>query len=272
MNRRRLSVSSWSLHQTLGGMRVTEPGDSPNGFPTTHKSALPLLELPRQVAHHGIETLELCHFHLPSTESEYLAQLREQLELNRIELWSLLIDGGNLNGPQTKRDFEWICRWIEVAAELGARNTRVIAGQGPPTNENLCASIKQLGRLADFASERGVRLMTENWFSTMGTPASVRRVLDELNGKVDLCLDFGNWSGMGKYSDFVSIAKYATSCHARADFGMSGLLDEGDFRRCLTLMAASDFHGPFTLIPSGRFDDEWVAINQSARVARAFCE
>ncbi len=270
MNRRRLSVSSWSLHQTLGAMPITAPSDKANGFPDA--SALPLLDLPRQVAKHGIETLELCHFHLPSTQSDYLAQLREQLEAHRVELWSLLIDGGDLNGPNRERDFEWICKWIEVAAQLSARNTRVIAGKGAPTDENLSASIAQLGQLSHLAHQRGVRLMTENWFDTLGTPTAVHRVFHELEGQLDLCLDFGNWHSGSKYSDLASVATYATSCHARADFGMSGLLDEADFRRCLELTVAADFHGPFTLIPSGRIDNEWVAINEAARVARQFCE
>ncbi|BCM90378.1 hypothetical protein IAD21_02230 [Abditibacteriota bacterium] len=270
MNRRRLSVSTWSLHQSLGAMPVTGPGDKANR--TASATALSLCDLPRQIARHGIETLEICHFHLASTESDYLAQVREQLEHNRIELWSLLIDGGDLNGAQAERDFEWIHGWLEVAAQLGARNTRVVAGQGPPSDENLSASIKQLHKLAAIAEAQGVRLMTENWFATLGTPEAVHRVFQELDGKLDLCLDFGNWRGATKYSDIASIAPYATSCHARADFGMLGLLEETDFRRCLKLTVAADFHGPFTLIPSGRIDNEWIAINEAARVARQFCE
>ena len=46
---RTFAVSSWSLDGSL-------------------QSGLPLLELPAQLAEHGISTLELCHFHLPSTE------------------------------------------------------------------------------------------------------------------------------------------------------------------------------------------------------------
>src|SRR5579859_7169213 len=77
---RRLSVSTWSLHRTLGrpdiyGVEV--------GFhiPTaTHgKGALLLLELPARLATFGIHTLELCHFHLPSLDPGYLAELHSEL-------------------------------------------------------------------------------------------------------------------------------------------------------------------------------------------------
>jgi sugar phosphate isomerase/epimerase len=270
MNRRRLSVSSWSLHQSLGAMPITGPADEANG--PASAAAKSLLDLPREIAKHGIGTLEICHFHLASTESDYLAQVRKQLEENRVELWSLLIDGGDLNGDYAERDFEWIRAWIEVAGRLGARNARVITGKGQPNDKNLSASIAHLSQLVEVADKSGVRLMTENWFATLGTPEAVHRVFDELKGQIDLCLDFGNWHNATNYSDLASIAPYATSCHARADFGPSGQLDETDFRRCLELSVAADFHGPFTLIPSGRLDHEWVAINEAARVTREYCE
>lgn len=274
MNKRRLSVSSWSVHHLLGALPITGPGDAANSAALLSPEAVSLLQLPRLAAKHGIETLEICHFHLLSTQDDYLSQLRAQLQENRVELWSLLIDGGDLNGPNAARDFAWIQSWIEVAAKLGARNARVIAGQEAPTEENLATSIGLLNQLADFANSLGVRLMTENWFATLGTPDAVHRVFGELKGRLDLCLDFGNWEGAGKYDDLASIARYATSCHARADFRGSGELDETDFRRCLQLTVEADFHGPFTLIPSGYRGEggEWVPINEAARVAREFCE
>lgn len=268
---RRLSVSSWSLHHALGAMPITGPADEPNS--STPPGTLSLLDLPRAVAHHGIKTLEVCHFHLPSTEKDYLLRLRAALEENGVELWSLLIDGGDLNGAHAARDFDWIGRWIEVAEDLGAHNARVIAGQGAPTAENLAQSISMLKQLAGYAGRCGVRLMTENWFDTVSTPEAVHHVFAELEGQLDLCLDFGNWDNhTHKYDDLASIARYATSCHARADFRSFGELDETDFRRCLELTVDADFHGPYTLIPSGSKGDEWAALNIAANVARPFCE
>ena len=268
---RRLSVSTWSVHRALGSMPITGPADQPNS--TQPPGALLLEELPRQIAHRGINTLEICHFHLPSTSDDYLAQLREALEESRVELWSLLIDGGDLNGPDAQRDFDWIQNWIEIAGKLRAKNARVITGQGDSTPENLAQSVAALGRLARVATQHNVRLMTENWFGTLSTPQAVHHVFAELEGRLDLCLDFGNWDDHAdKYSDLSLIARYATSCHARADFGSSGELGKSDFRRCLQLCVDADFHGPFTLIPSGKVENEWAAINEAARVAREFCQ
>lgn len=268
---RRLSVSSWSLHHALGSMSITGPSDAANS--SSPEGALSLLGLPREIAHRGIGTLEICHFHLPSTSDAYLAQLRASLAQSRVELWSLLIDGGDLNGADAKRDFDWIANWIEVAGKLEAKNARVITGQGAPSEDNLAQSVSMLRQLAQVAKRNNVHLMTENWFNTLSTPSAVHHVFAELGDELGLCLDFGNWdSHPNKPDDLSSIARYATSCHARADFKAPDELDETDFRRCLEICVEANFHGPFTLIPSGDKGDEWAAVNEAARVAREYCE
>lgn len=271
MNHRRLSVSTWSLHHALGDMPITGPADAANS--PASSGTLSLLDLPRETVGHGISTLEICHFHLPSTDEDYLARMRASLEENKVELWSLLIDGGDLNGAHAERDHVWIADWFAVAKDLGARNVRVIAGQGKPNEQNLAKSVAMLKELSDYAKRCGVQLMTENWFDTVATPDAVHHVLERLDGTMNLCLDFGNWDDRAdKYADLASIAPLATSCHARADFKAPDKLDEADFRRCLELTVEAGFHGPYTLIPSGAKGDEWAAIDIAASVARLFCE
>lgn len=55
----RIAVSSWSLDRTLGSPR--------DGVPTT--AGVPLLELPAALRAHGYDTVQLCHFHLPRTDT-----------------------------------------------------------------------------------------------------------------------------------------------------------------------------------------------------------
>src|SRR6266567_9478904 len=94
---RRFSVSTWSLHRTLGrpAMYGVEAGFH---IPTaTHGGgALSLLELPARLTAFGIRTLELCYFHLPSLDPGYLAELHAALQAAQVELFSLLIDDGDI--------------------------------------------------------------------------------------------------------------------------------------------------------------------------------
>jgi hypothetical protein len=258
----RLSVSTWSLHRTLGRPSIYGPaaGDAvPAREPAP--GALPLLELPAQLAAFGIHTLEICHFHLPSRDAAYLAELRSALAGAGVELFSLLIDAGDITDPQHGgRDLAWIAGWIDVAAALGATCARVVAGQAQHDAGAVDRACQGLRQLADYASARSVRLMTENFQELMAGPATVHYVLDRLAGDLGLCADFGNWRGPGKYADLAAIFPRAESCHAKCEFDAAGQPDRADYIRCLELAQAAGFRGPYTLIYSGPSADEWAGL------------
>ena len=127
----RLSVSTWSLHRTLGPTYWDSPAkpsrdrEEPYG-----PGLLELLDIPARIAEFGINTLEICHFHLPSREPAYLNDLRSALDSAGVELFTILIDDGDITHPEhSARDLAWISGWIETAGQLGARCARVIAGK-----------------------------------------------------------------------------------------------------------------------------------------------
>lgn len=271
-NQKRLSVSTWSLHHQLGAPPIYGPSAEFPSFDPT-----PLLKLPAQLAAFGIHTLEICHFHLPSREDEFLAQLRAELEKHHIELWALLIDDGDiddgdLNSPEhATRDQNWIESWLPIAAKLGAKNARIIAGKGKPTPENLAQSITALTSLANTADSLGLQLLTENWFDLTGTPAATIHLLEAMQGRLGLCLDFGNWGGPSrpeKYAELAQIALYARSCHTKAFF-QNGEINREDYEKVLDITREADFNGPYTLIyDSG--GDEWRGLEAEREVVEPY--
>ncbi|PQV64077.1 Sugar phosphate isomerase/epimerase [Abditibacterium utsteinense] len=257
---KRLSVSTWSLHNHLGAPKICGPE-----YPQTTFDSQKLLQLPAQIAAFGISTLEICHFHLPSRDAAFLAEMKSELQLNGIELWTLLIDGGDLNHAQNAaRDAKWMASWFSVASQLGAKNARVIAGKGAPTPENQAQSVAALQDLAPQSEALGLRLLTENWFDMTGTPAATLQLLEALDGKLGLMMDFGNWKGQGKYEDLAQIAPYAESCHTKAAF-QNGQIEREDFVQCLEITKAANFQGPYTLIyDSG--GDEWQGLSAEREI------
>jgi hypothetical protein len=253
----RLSTSTWSLHRALGVTYPDAPGSPNTGAAETYGTgSLTLMELPARIAAMGIRTLEICHFHLPTREKHYLDELRGALDTAGVELWSLLIDNGDVTHPQYgARDQEWIASWIETAGALGAKRTRVIAGKSSPTPESLERSRAALTELAEHGKQVGVRVMTENWFGLLSTPAAVKLLLGSVD--VGLCADFGNWSGPTKYDDLGAIFPLAESCHAKCSFPAPEQPDRADYERCLKLTREAAFDGPYTLIYDGPGDDEW---------------
>jgi len=268
----RLSVSTWSLHRALGRPASYGPDRGLQIPAATHsRGALTLLEVPARIAAFGIHTLEICHFHLPSRDRSYLDEIRDALRSVGVTLFSLLIDEGDITDPiHAGRDRAWIGGWIETAAALGAERVRVIAGKSPPAAESLDLSRQGLLALAQQAQAHGVRLMTENWLPLLSHPQVVCTLLEQLNGEVGLCLDFGNWSGTTKYADLAVIAPYAESCHAKAHFSAPQNMERADYVRCLDLMRDADFAGPYTLIYDGPDDDEWAGLALEQAVVREY--
>ncbi len=244
-----LAVSSWSLHRELGPMYW----DPKAPDQTWGEGRLTLLDAPAVVAQMGVPNLEVCHFHFPRTDPEYLAELRARLDDAGVRFLTLLIDTGDLTASDSdarQRDMEIIRGWIEVAAQAGAAQVRVIAGDAEPDADGVALqrSIAGLGELAAYADSLGVRVITENWHQLTMRPEHLLTVLNALHGTVGLCADFGNYKGSTKYDDLRAILPRANTIHAKADFPEPGVLDREDFGRCLELARTAGFDGQYVLI------------------------
>jgi sugar phosphate isomerase/epimerase len=240
----RLGVSTWSLNNSLSG-------------------GTPLLDIPAQVAAHGLSKLEVCHFHFPSTDTDYLARFRAAIADSGVEFYTLLIDEGDLTHSdpvERQKAIVSMCRWIDIAAECGAARVRVSAGNEFPTPENLRLSIIGLEEVCRYAKSVGVDIVTENWHALLDHPAEVISVMASLQGELGLKMDFGNWGGNRKYDDLAKIGPLAVCTHAKAAFIAPGVMDETDFARCLAICQEAEFSGPHILIFSDP-GDEWTSLD-----------
>lgn len=263
VDQRCVSVSTWSLHRTLGRPAPYGPANDGPGHTASllTPGSVALLDLPQKLAERGISTLEICHFHLPERTPDYLTSLRRALDAAEVELWSLLIDGGDVTDPvYGERDQQWIASWIDTAHILGASHARVSAGKSAPDARSLEASKQAMSHLCRFARSRDLRLMTENWQTLLSSPDAVLELLESMGGELGLCLDFGNWEGEGKYHDLTAIAPLAESCHAKCRFDEAGQPDRDDYIRCLDILEFAGFDGPYTLIYDGPDSDEWAGL------------
>lgn len=241
-----LAVSTWSLHRALDRGEMT------------------LLDIPAQAAAHGIGRLEICHFHFPSTEASYLAELRSALDAAGVQFFTLLIDDFDLTDPdlaQRRHAAEMIDVWLNIAGSCGAKRARVIAGRQPPNKQTLELSILGLEARCQQASNVGVQVVTENYQALLAGPAEVAAIMNALGEKIGLMLDFGNWKGPDKYASLAQIAPYATSTHAKAHYPAANQMDREDFIKCLEICQGAGFSGPHSLIFDGP-GDEWSSLDQ----------
>ncbi len=259
----RLSISSWSVHRSLGSCwyEPSNDGTLANAARLPAGRAMPLIALPATIAAHGIATLELCHFHLPSIDLAYLAELRSAIASAGVELFSVLIDTGDITHPdptQRDTDLRITRQWIERAGLLGATHVRISAGDATATPQTIKLSADNLRDLAKYARNFRVRVITENWKTLSKRPAALLEVLDRCEGEVGLCADFGNYAGDARIEDLKTIIPRATSIHAKAPRDANGAMNLEEFRHLLEFARQNSFDGPCSLIYGGAGDNsEW---------------
>ena len=255
----RLAASSWTFNGALGkvwyetledGSRMNQNGD--------HPATLTLLELPAFIAQNGIHVLEICNFHFPSTDADYLAQLKSSIESTGVELANVLIDTGNLSNPdedQWRADIEMCKSWQDVAVKLGAKGVRIDCGTEDPNPESIKRSADALRELADYGAQIGLTTTTENWRATSVEADNLLTIVKQVDRPLKLCVDFGNAAKTAdKYATMEQLLPYATSLHCKGNFD-GNQLDVAEFERSLSLVKNAMFEGHIALICDGSEDE-----------------
>ncbi|MCC3373982.1 sugar phosphate isomerase/epimerase [Cohnella sp. REN36] len=271
-----LSVSTWSLHRLLGPLRWTA-WDAKAGEHRSHEQPQPqkltLLELPAELAARGYRAVEICHFHFPSVEASYLAQLRDAFANASISFDTLLLDYGDLTAEDVKRrqaDFALMRRWIEIAAAAGAKQIRIVAGEAQPDDADAIRhSAEALQSLAVYGDSQGVRVITENFKSLTSKGSSCLSLLKQAGDRLGMITDFGNFSGSAKYEELAMILPHSVSVHAKAHYDEKGFPDVAEYVHCLDTVRASGFDGAYVLIYDGP-GDMWAGLDRVKRLVEPY--
>ena len=284
----RISTSSWSLHRALGSPPLFGPGQPFPASPSAD-AAISLLDLPAALAQANINTLEIVHFHFPTADAAYIDDLKAAVGEAGIELFSVLIDAGDITLPDEAaraEEMAWIRSWLDVTAQCGATHARVVGGCQPVERDNplgqaalvdhplVQCSAQGLRQLADYAAEIGVKVITENFRETTSRADQVLAILELCEGRVGLCADFGNYKGADRYDELAALFPKADSAHVKALYDGKGNADGDEFRHSLGMLAEAGFDGPMSLI----FDtalhgnsSEWDNLEGMRSVAAPFC-
>jgi sugar phosphate isomerase/epimerase len=232
-----------------------------------------LLEIPKEAAGRGYQSIEVCHFHFPSKEPAYLEQLRKAFSDAGVSLDTLLLDYGDLTSADESRttaDMKLCREWIDIASLCGAKQIRLVAGEAEPTND---AAIRQsaeaLLELAKYAASRNVRVITENFKALTSTGENCLKLLTITGDAVGMITDFGNFAGVAKYEEIAMTAPYSVSIHAKAAYDESGYPNEAEFVSCLEAVKATGYNGAFVLIYDGP-GDMWDGLDRIKQIVEPY--
>jgi hypothetical protein len=147
-------------------LKVPDEADNPN-------RTLELFDIAQMIADkYGVHKVEFQHYHIPSTESSYLKELRSHIEKSKSRMTQINLEfsGLNMSAPRLRdrlMAIDLTKSWIDHAVMLGAQ--RVMINQGSqggtspvmPTHENKVYGIPALKAMADYGRSKGIIVSVE---------------------------------------------------------------------------------------------------------------
>lgn len=137
-------------------------------------------------------------------------------------------------------------RSIDIASQLGCRWARPLPGKDRP---NMAIHVASYRELCDYAAERDVQLLVENFGWMQSDADSVANLVKAIGKNVAAGVDTGNWdSNELRYQGLAKSFPLAATCDFKARrLGPRGEHQEYDLRRCFQIAWQAGFRGPWAL-------------------------
>lgn len=235
--RRQVGVTMSSLARQTGG---AGPGKTS------------MLDWPRILRDElDLRVIDLNSSVLESLEPGYLERVRRAADdagcvLTNMKVNRSDVDIGHADIEVRRRAVAEMKRWIDASALLGLRWARPLPLKSPPDMPAYVASYREL---ADYAAQRRVQMLVENYGWMESDAESVPRLLEAIGRDVAPCPDTGNWSSDEvRYAGLARMFPRAVTCDFKArELDPDGGHAAWDLRRCFAIGWEAGFRGPWCL-------------------------
>ena len=220
-----------------------------------------LLELPRILRDElDMAVIDLNTSSLASTKPAYLERLRRNAadagcRLTNLKLNQRDLDMNNPDRDIRERALRAYERSIDAAALLGLKWARPLPRPDRPDMKIHVASYR---RLADYAAQRKIVMLVENYGWMQSDPNSVVELVKMIGDNVAAGPDTGNWNSNAiRYQALETTFPSAVTCDFKArKLGPAGAHAEYDLRRCFRIGWKAGFRGPWCLEHANRNTSE----------------
>lgn len=199
----------------------------------------------------GMRVIDLNTSSLASREPGYLDRCRASAEKAGCVFTNLKLNqrGLEMDSPDAalrKRAMDEYRRSVVAAARLGCRWVRPLPLARPPHMKHLVAACREL---ADYASERGVGLLIENYGWMQGDADAMPQLIKAIDRKTAASPDTGNWnSNTVRYVGLKKAFPLAVTCDFKTrTLGLKGEHPLYDLKRCFEISWTAGFRGPWCL-------------------------
>lgn len=216
------------------------------------KGQFSLLELPRILRDElDMKVIDLNTSSVASYAPSYLEKVREAARdagcvLTNLKLNQRGLDMNSRDPDVREKAIREYKRSIEAASKLGCRWARPLPLKEKPDMSRHVAAYREL---ADFAAERDMQMLVENYQWMESDPNSVVTLIRKIGHGVAACPDTGNWKDNDtRYAGLKATFPIAVSC----DFKARAISADGshplyDLKRCFSIGHEAGYRGPWCL-------------------------
>jgi len=248
----RIAVSSWSLHNYFRATR-----DRSSRLPG---ATLVLLDFPDAIVdRYSIRHFEFCASHFPSTEPEFLKELKYTLKRTESSLVNLVVDieqcgpEGTFSSPDwTKRSaaLNIVKSWVDVAHELGARS--ISAGPGKMEAGKWTRTMNSYRTVAAYAQAKGLHVLVENraGFGVKLAEDLVKLIKLIGPGRISALPDLTGFADESARAEGLkTLFHYASElCHVQSrEFNAAGDEKSYDLRAAVEVARRANFRGIYSI-------------------------
>ncbi len=216
------------------------------------KGQFDLVELPKIMRNElGMKVIDLNTSSLASNNPAWLDRVRKAAEDARCVLTNLKLNqrGLDMNSPDRDvrdRALDVYRKSIDAAARLGCRWARPLPLKETP---DMKIHVDSYRRLCDYAAERNVEMLVENFGWMESDPDSVVKLVKAIGRNVRPCPDTGNWKNDEiRFAGLAKTFPSAVTCDFKArQLGPNGEHPLYDLKRCFTIGWKAGFQGPWCL-------------------------
>jgi sugar phosphate isomerase/epimerase len=158
---------------------------------------------------------ELTAYYFPKTTPEYLKEIKKRCDDHKLAVSGTAV-GNDFCWPdkaKQKEQMEYVTRWIEHSAALGAKTMRIFAGsvrKGASEDDARQRAIDAIGKACEVAGKHKLILALENHGGITATSEQFLKIVKAVNSEhFGVNLDTGNFRTKDPYADLEKAAPYA---------------------------------------------------------------
>ncbi len=250
--RDRVAVAAYPFREYIVGWMGWN-GKTPSAVPRSQQMEL------KDFAAHVVERFNVHHIEpwspvFPSTDPEYLAQLRNAVEKAHSSVVDIAVDQGHsqyAKDPEERaKALAGSKKWIDVGAALGSPSIRTHVDRAKDSAPDVGRAAETLSRVAEYAAKKNVVVHLENDDPISEDPFFIVQVVDKVNSPWLRALpDFGNsLAAHGEDFDFRAMdAMFAHAygiCHVKdGELDDNGKAVHVDLARTFAILKQHDYKG-----------------------------